>query len=73
LLRCPSFNPIREEEIFHMMPVEQRVIPEMADDVIEVLAVVGLTQTDLVDLLSSGVKVAELLEYVEAVVSDRMN
>jgi hypothetical protein len=56
-----------------MIPVEQWAVPDVAEDLAEVLAVVGLTRQEMVELVLSGVKVTDLLEYVDAVVSDRMN
>ena len=51
----------------------QAPISEILEDIRSVSSQVGLTQDDLKLVLASGITLSELLDYLEAVVSDRLN
>jgi hypothetical protein len=70
--RCPSFNLIREEEI-EMIGAQDAPIAHIAEALVEITLAVGLTEKDVLDLLVTGMKVTDLLNYAEAVALNRLN
>lgn len=56
-----------------MIAVQEAPVARVAEALQEVTSAVGLTLEELVDLLMSGVKVTDLLDYAEAVASNRLN
>ena len=52
---------------------EEAPIAHIADALQEVTSAVGLTLEQVVDLLMAGVQVTDLLDYAQAVGSNRLN
>lgn len=52
---------------------QEEPIAQVAEALQQVTSAVGLTLEEVVDLLITGVKVTDLLDYAEAVAANRLN
>ncbi len=56
-----------------MIGAQDAPIAHLAEALVEVTLAVGLTEKDVLDLLVSGMKVTDLLDYAEAVALNQLN
>ncbi len=56
-----------------MIVAQEAPVARVAEALAEVSSAVGLTLDDVLDLLVAGARVTDLLDYAQAVASNRLN